>query len=75
MLRVEMTDYNKKHMPQYGILEIELDKSDCVVYDYKFHQFRIAKPSSAVFDFNSMLSSSNEASAPSLPSSLNVNVS
>lgn len=53
MLRVEMTDYNKKHMPQYGILEIELDKSDCVVYDYKFHQFRIAKPSSAVFDFNS----------------------
>lgn len=53
MLRVEMTDYNKKHMPQYGILEIELDNTDCVVYDYKFHQFRIAKPSSAVFDFNS----------------------
>lgn len=53
MLRVEMTEYNKAHMPQYGILEIELDKTGCVVYDYKFHQFRIAKPSSVVFDFNS----------------------
>lgn len=53
MLRVEMTDYNKNHMPQYGILDIELDKQGYVVYDYKFHQFRIAKPSSAVFDFNS----------------------
>lgn len=53
MLRVEMTNYNKTHMPQYGILEIELDKSGYVVYDYKFHKFRIAKPSSAIFDFNS----------------------
>lgn len=53
MMRVEMTEYNKTHMPQYGILEIELDKQGYVVYDYNFHQFRIAKPSSAVFDFNS----------------------
>lgn len=52
MLRVEMTDYNKNHMPQYGILEIELDSKGYVVYDYKFHQFRIAKPSSAIFDLN-----------------------
>ena len=53
MLRVEMTEYNKTHMPQYGILEIELDNQGDVIYDYKFHQFRIAKPSSTVFDFNS----------------------
>ena len=53
MMRVEMTEYNKTHMPQYGILEIELDKQGYVVYDYNFHQFRIAKPGSAVFDFNS----------------------
>lgn len=53
MMRVEMTEYNKTHMPQYGILEIESDKQGYVVYDYKFHQFRIAKPGSAVFDFNS----------------------
>ncbi len=52
MMRVEMTDYNKTHMPQYGILDIELDNQGYVVYDYKFHQFRIAKPSSSVFDFN-----------------------
>lgn len=53
MMRVEMTEYNKTHIPQYGILEIESDKQGYVVYDYKFHQFRIAKPGSAVFDFNS----------------------
>ena len=53
MMRVEMTEYNKTHMPQYGVLEIELDNQGYVVSDYKFHQFRIAKPSSAVFDFNS----------------------
>ena len=53
MMRVEMTDYNKTHMPQYGILDIELDSQGYVVYDYKFHQFRIAKPSANVFDFSS----------------------
>lgn len=53
MMRVEMTEYNKTHMPQYGVLEIELDEQGCLLYDYQFHKFRIAKPSSAVFDFNS----------------------
>lgn len=55
MLRVEMTDYNKTHMPQYGILELELDDEGYPIYDYKFHQFRIAKPSSTVFDFNTAI--------------------
>jgi len=53
MLRVEMTEYNKTHTPQYGVLEIELDNQGYVVYDYKFHQFRVAKPSTTVFDYNS----------------------
>lgn len=53
MLRVEMTEYNRTHMPQYGVLEVELDNQGYVVYDYKFHQFRIAKPSTVVFDYNS----------------------
>lgn len=53
MLRVEMTEYNKTFTPQYGVLEIELDSQGYVVYDYKFHQFRIAKPSTTVFDYNS----------------------
>lgn len=52
MMRVEMTEYNKTNTPQYGVLEIELDNAGCVVYDYKFHKFRIAKPSTTVFDFN-----------------------
>lgn len=52
MLRIEMTDYNKKNMPQYGILDIELDATDGIVYDYKFHKFRVAQPGANVFDFN-----------------------
>lgn len=51
MLRVEQTDYNKNHVPQYGILDIGLDKSGNILWDYKFHQFRIAQPSTVVFDY------------------------
>lgn len=52
MMRVEQTDYNKTHMPQYGILDISLDEHGDIVYDYVFHQFRIAQPSTVVFDYN-----------------------
>lgn len=52
MMRVEQTDYNKNHMPQYGILDISLDAHGDIVYDYTFCQFRIAQPSSVVFDYN-----------------------
>lgn len=52
MMRVEQTDYNKNHMPQYGILDISLDEHGDIVYDYAFHQFRIAQPSTVVFDYN-----------------------
>ena len=52
MLRVEMTDYNKNNMPQYGILDINLNQQNEIVYDYSFHKFRIASPSNVVFDFN-----------------------
>ena len=51
MLRVEQTDYNKNHMPQYGILDIVLDKNGGIVYDYFCHPFRIAQPSTVVFDY------------------------
>ena len=53
MLRVEQTDYNKTHIPQYGILDIELDSSGNIVWDYKFHQFKIAQPSTVIFDYSS----------------------
>ena len=52
MLRVEMTEYNKTHIPKYGVLDIELDNQGYIVYDYKFHQFRVAKQSTTIFDFN-----------------------
>ena len=51
MLRVEQTDYNKNHMPQYGILDIVLDKNGGIIYDYFCHPFRIAQPSTVVFDY------------------------
>lgn len=52
MMRVEQTDYNKTHMPQYGILDITLEKNGDIAYDYFCHQFRIAQPSTVVFDYN-----------------------
>lgn len=51
MLRVEQTDYNKNHTPQYGILDIDLDDSGSIVWDYNFHKFRIAQPSTEIFDY------------------------
>lgn len=52
MMRVEQTAYNKTHMPQYGILDVGLDNNGQIVYQYKFHEFRIAQPSTTVFDYN-----------------------
>lgn len=53
MMRVEQTDYNKTHMPQYGILDVHLVPSGAVGYNYTFHEFKIAQPSTTVFDYNS----------------------
>lgn len=53
MMRVEQTDYNKTHMPQYGILDIHLVPSGAIGYNYTFHEFKIAQPSTTVFDYNS----------------------
>jgi len=53
MMRVEQTDYNKTHTPQYGILDINLDENGSIEWDYKFHQFRIAQPSTVIFDYAS----------------------
>lgn len=53
MMRVEQTDYNKTHIPQYGILDIHLVPNGAVGYNYTFHEFKIAQPSTTVFDYNS----------------------
>lgn len=51
MMRVEQTEYNKTHMPQYGILEIGVESDGAVSWDYNFYQFRVAQPSTTVFDY------------------------
>lgn len=53
MMRVEQTDYNKTHIPQYGILDIHLVPSGAVGYNYTFHEFKIAQPSTTIFDYSS----------------------
>lgn len=53
MMRVEQTDYNKTHMPQYGVLDVHLVPSGAIGYNYTFHEFKIAQPSTTVFDYNS----------------------
>lgn len=53
MMRVEQTDYNKNHIPQYGILDISLDSNGNITWDYNFHQFKIAQPSIVIFDYAS----------------------
>ena len=50
MMRVEANAYNKKHKPQYGILNIE-NNNGSVTWNYNLHEFQIAEPSKDVFDF------------------------
>lgn len=52
MMRVEQTEYNKTHMPQYGILDISLNQNGDIVYDYMCHVFKVAEPSTSVFDYS-----------------------
>lgn len=51
MMRVEMTQYNKTHVPNYGLLEVEL-KDNKVEYSYTFKEFKTALPSVEVFDYS-----------------------
>ena len=53
MMRVEQTEYNKTHIPCYGILDIGLNENGAITWDYNFHQFRVAQPSTVVFDYES----------------------
>lgn len=53
MMRVEQTEYNKTHTPMYGILTINLNEQDEIEYDYKFCKFKVAQPSTVIFDYDS----------------------
>ena len=59
MMRVEQTEYNKTHIPQYGILDISIDDTNSIVWDYKFHKFKVAEPSTTIFDYNSKYKTKN----------------
>lgn len=61
MMRVEQTEYNKTHKPMYGILELSLTKNGDVLYDYQFHEFRVAKPSTTVFDYTAKYKAKSHA--------------
>lgn len=53
LMRVDQTEYNKTHTPQYGILDITLNEQDELEYSYQFYKLAVAQPSSVVFDYNS----------------------
>lgn len=53
MMRVDQSEYNKTHIPQYGILDVRLDSNGYIMWDYKFHAFKTASPSTEVFDYSS----------------------
>ena len=55
MMRVERNAYNKNHIPQYGILEIKKDSNGLIKTDYKMNPFKIAQPSTDVFDYNAAM--------------------
>lgn len=52
MLRTEQNQYNKTHMPCYGILEVELSDAGLCEFGYDFYNFRCAQPADVIFDYN-----------------------
>ena len=52
MMRVERNTYNKSHKPMYGILTINGANNGDIEYDYSMYEFKVAKPSDEVFDYN-----------------------
>ncbi len=51
MMRVDQTEYNKTHIPQYGIIDIFVDKRGRLDYTYTMHPFSVAQPSTEIFDY------------------------
>ena len=51
LMRVEQTEYNRKHLPQYGILEV-VKNNGIVSHTYTMKSFMVAEPSEKVFDYN-----------------------
>lgn len=52
LMRVERNEYNKTHLPQYGILDIR-HNNVATTWKYTLHPFKTAEPSTEVFDYDS----------------------
>lgn len=50
MMRIDRTQYNKTHIPQYGILDIDVQE-DAVFFDYDFHKFSCVLNAEEALDF------------------------
>ena len=50
-MRVDQTDYNRTHIPQYGILEIDEDADGSLCYCYNFYEYKTAQSSEEIFDY------------------------
>ena len=61
MMRVEQNEYNRTHIPQYGICDIHLNSAGDIEWGYTFNKFKIASPSDVVFDYNSKYKAKNLA--------------
>ena len=61
MMRVEQNEYNRTHIPQYGICDIHLNSAGDIEWSYTFNEFKIASPSDVVFDYNSKYKAKNLA--------------
>ena len=51
MMRLDRNEYNKTHMPQYGIVTINLNENDEIESEYSFYQFKTARPADEVLDY------------------------
>lgn len=51
MMRIEQTEYNRTNVPQYGILDITVDDTDAIVYDYNLLPFKTSQPGASIFNF------------------------
>ena len=51
MMRLDRSEYNKTHLPTYGILTVTMNQNDELESEYNFYEFRTARPASEVLDY------------------------
>ena len=51
MMRLDRSEYNKTHLPTYGILTVTMNQNDELESEYNFYEFKTARPASEVLDY------------------------